>query len=190
MRAALERIDRDNSFDALSMRKLTREVGVVPTAFYRHFPDMDALGLALVDESFRTMRELLKAARAAPLPDEQLIRRSVEIFVTHVRAQRQHFQFIARERFGGVRVIRDAIHTEIRLIISELATDLGRFPVLQNWTTEDLQMIASLIVGAMVNNVEELLAADRRGREDEDIIRRAEKQLRLVILATPHWRSH
>jgi AcrR family transcriptional regulator len=38
------------SFVSISLREVTREAGVVPTAFYRHFKDMDELGLALVDE--------------------------------------------------------------------------------------------------------------------------------------------
>ena len=47
---------RTTSFSSLSLREVTREAGVVPTAFYRHFANMEELGLALVDESFRTLR--------------------------------------------------------------------------------------------------------------------------------------
>lgn len=186
--AALELIDRDRSFDALSLREITREVGVVPTTFYRHFSDMESLGLELVDESFRTLRELLKTARAITAPGQGVIRRSVETFVTYVRANRRHFQFLARERFGGVAAIREEIRTEIRLLQSELATDLGRFPVLRDWATEDLQMIAGLMINSMVGIVEQVLAARRRGEEDAELIRTAEKQLRLVLLAVPHWK--
>ncbi|WP_351079748.1 TetR family transcriptional regulator, partial [Shewanella sp. CAL98-MNA-CIBAN-0140] len=38
------------SFSSISLRQVTREVGVVPTAFYRHFDDMESLGQALVVE--------------------------------------------------------------------------------------------------------------------------------------------
>lgn len=185
--AALELMDRDHSFDGLSLREITREVGVVPTTFYRHFSDMDSLGLELVDESFRTLRELLKAARSIAAPGQGVIRRSVETFVTYVRAHRRHFQFLARERFGGVAAIREEIHIQIRLLQSELATDLGRFPPLQAWRTEDLQMIAGLMINSMVGIVEQVLAARRRGENDAELIRIAEKQLRLVLLAVPHW---
>ena len=190
--AALELIDRDNSFDGLSLREITREVGVVPTTFYRHFTDMESLGLELVDDSFRTLRDLLKVARQAQSPDDQYedaVRRSVETFVTYVRANRRHFQFLARERFGGVAALREEIRTEIRLLQSELATDLGRFPMLNQWTTEDLQMIAGLMISAMTGIVEQVLAARRRGEEDGELKRTAEKQLRLILLAVPHWKS-
>lgn len=187
--AALELIDRDNSFDGLSLREITREVGVVPTTFYRHYSDMDSLGLELVEESFSTLRELLKVARQSQGPYEDAIHRSVEAFVTYVRAHRRHFQFLARERFGGVAVLRDEIRTEIRLLQSELATDLGRFPLLNQWSTEDLQMIAGLMISAMTGIVEQVLTARRRGEEDAELKATAEKQLRLILLGVPQWRS-
>lgn len=185
----MELIDRDNSFDGLSLREITREVGVVPTTFYRHFSDMESLGLELVDDSFRTLRELLKVARQAPVETKDRVRRSVETFVTYVRANRRHFQFLARERFGGVAALRDAIRTELRLLQSELATDLGRFPALSKWTTEDLNMIAGLMISSMVGIVEQVLATRRRDQDDKLLIQTAEKQLRLILLGVPAWRS-
>jgi AcrR family transcriptional regulator len=177
------------SFDSLSLREVTREVGIVPTAFYRHFSTMEELGLVLVDESFRTMRRLVRAVREEPLPQDQLIRRSVEAFTAYVRAHRSYFQFIARERFGGVDAIRGAIRHEIRLFVSELATDLARLPPLEAWSTQDLQMLASLIVGAMTSVVEQLVDLPSRSPDAEaDIIRVAEKQLRLIVLGVPHFR--
>jgi AcrR family transcriptional regulator len=177
------------SFDSLSLREVTREVGIVPTAFYRHFSNMEELGLVLVDESFRTMRRLVRAAREEPLPQDQLIRRSVEAFTAYVRAHRTYFQFIARERFGGVDAIRAAIRNEIRLFVSELATDLARSPLLETWSTQDLQMLASLIVGAMTSVVEQLVDVPSRSAEMEaDIIRVAKNQLRLITLGIPLWR--
>ena len=188
LQAALALLE-DNGFSGLSLREVSREAGVVPTAFYRHFASMEELGLALVDESFRTLRQMLRAARSETNPDH-VIRSSVEILVRHVHEHRLHFRFIARERFGGVGALRQAIRSEIRLFSSELATDLTRFPYLNTWSTEDLQMIAGLIVDAMVSTAEEILDVPIDSAEVEDeIVRTAEKQLRLVALATPHWRS-
>ncbi len=180
---------KDKSFSSLSLREVSREAGVVPTAFYRHFTSMEELGLALVDESFRTLREMIRSARSEANP-EHVIRGSVEILVHHVHEHRLHFRFIARERFGGVSALRQAIRGEIRLFSSELATDLARFPYLNEWSTEDLQMMAGLIVNAMVSTAEGILDVPIDNPEVEDeIVRTVEKQLRLVALAAPHWRS-
>src|SRR5947209_18147269 len=73
--AALVQIEGGESFDALSLRRVTRAAGVVPAAFYRHFASMDELGLALVEESFRTLRMMLREAREGLAP-EHIIRRS------------------------------------------------------------------------------------------------------------------
>lgn len=190
MTSALALLQGDKSLDALSLRELTREVGIVPTAFYRHYKDMNELGLALVDESFRTLRQLLRATRSTELPEEKIVRNSVKILVKQVRSDRTHFQFITRERYGGVASVRHAIRQEIRLLQSELATDLARFPGLTQWTTQDLQMLAALLVNAMVAIVQEVLEYNQPTRaQEKEMMDTAERQLRLIMLGASQWRS-
>ncbi len=118
----------ERSFSALSLREVTREAGIVPAAFYRHFESMEALGLVLIDESFRSLRDMLRSARAGKLDPKRVIESSVDILIDGVNERREHWRFIGRERNSGVSVLRYAIRTEIRLITSELAIDLARFP--------------------------------------------------------------
>ena len=61
-------------------------------------------------------------------------------------------------------VLRYAIRTEIRLITSELAIDLARFPGLRSWSSEDLNILASLFVNAMISIAELIEDASRSGR--------------------------
>jgi AcrR family transcriptional regulator len=190
----LKLMDAGESFESLSLRSVARAAGVVPAAFYRHFASMDELGLALVDESFRTLRAMLREARAARLPPKHVIARSVEVLIEQVLANRQHFVLIARARTSGNGVLRHAVGNEIRLLTSELATDLARFPVLRDWTTDDLSMLAGLLVNTMILHVTEILDLPTNGGEPPaealaEIARVAEKQLRLPLLAVPHWRS-
>ena len=192
--AALEQMDAGVSFDALSLRSVARAAGVVPAAFYRHFASMDELGLALVDESFHTLRSLLREARESGLPPKHVIRRSVEVIVEQVLAHRQHFALIARARTDGHTVLRHAVNNEIRLVTSELATDLARFDAMREWTTEDLHMLAGLLVNTMMLNVAVILDLPTNGGKPpsdalNEIVRVAEKQLRLPLLAVPNWRS-
>lgn len=187
--AALRMVEGDRSFSGLSLREVTREAGVVPTAFYRHYATMEELGLDLVAESFETLRRMIRSVRSAGLPTDRIIPSSVELLVKHVHAHRQHFGFIARERYGGYASLREAIRREIRLFAAELSTDLARFPLLDRWATEDLQMLASLMVNAMVSIAEDILDAPQRPDAEADIIRRAEKQLVFMTLGIPAWRS-
>lgn len=187
-------MDAGASFDTLSLRSVARAAGVAPAAFYRHFQSMDELGLALVDESLRMLRAGLREARANGLPPRHVIRRSIELLVEQVLSHRRQFAFIAYARTTANTVLRRAVSSEIRLLTGELATDLARFPVLRDWTTEDLQMLAGLLVNTMILNVEAILDLPADGGEPprealEELIRVAEKQLRLPLLAVPHWRS-
>jgi len=188
--AALLRMEAGESFDSLSLRSIARAAGVVPTAFYRHFANLDELGLALVDESFRTLRGMLRQAREGGAPPEQVIRASVQTISDYAREHRQHFAFLARARSTGNSLLRHAIRAEIRLLTSELATDLMRFPALSTWTTEDLQMVAGLLVNSMISTVEAILDApadDLVAQREIAVV--AEKQLRLIVLGIPAWRS-
>lgn len=185
--AALTLLDQ-RSFSALSLREVTRGAGIVPAAFYRHFESMEALGLVLIDESFRSLREMLRAARAGRLDTNRVIESTVEILTASVTEQREHWRFIARERSSGVTVLRYAIRTEIRLITSELATDLARFPELRDWSTEDLNILASLFVNSMIIIAEALEDAMDAAAVDE-ITRTAIKQLRMIVIGVAGWRS-
>jgi AcrR family transcriptional regulator len=187
--AALRLLEH-KSFGSLGLREVAREAGVVPTAFYRHFDSMEELGLALIDDSFRALRRMIRDARAQDLAFEHVIHDSVEILVRHVHAHRLHFRFVARERSSGMPILRRAIRAEIRLFSSELATDLARFPFLDRWSTEDLGVLATLIVNTMVSTAEEIVEAPPGDPEAErEVVRRAEKQLLLIALGVPQWRS-
>ncbi len=187
--SALELLE-EQSFSSLSLRQVTGAAGVVPTAFYRHFDDMEELGLALIDESFPTLRAMIRAARADPRTNDHVIRSSVKLLVGYVHEHDTHFRFIARERFGGVAALRQAIRVEIRLFASDLATDLARLPYLERWSTEDLQLLAGLMVNAMVSTAEAILDAPPKNPTAEaEVIATARRQLRMITLGIPQWRS-
>ena len=185
--AALKLLD-ERSFSALSLREVTREAGIVPAAFYRHFESMEALGLVLIDESFRALRDMLRGARAGKLDPNRVIESSVDILIAGVNERREHWRFIGRERSSGVTVLRYAIRTEIRLITSELAIDLARFPGLNTWSSEDLNILASLFVNSMILIAEAIEDAQDAAALAE-IKRTAVKQLRMIAVGVTGWRS-
>ena len=188
--AALDRV-AEEGLAALSLRQLTKTVGIVPTAFYRHFSSVDELGLALVDRSFASLRQLIREVRRGNPGLHGVIQSSVAVLVEHVHSDRTYFRFIARERFGGVPVVRQAIRHELELFERELATDLARMPNLETWTAEDLRVMANLIVNAMVSTAEDILdAPPERPEVEREIVLTAEKQLRLIVVGAANWRSH
>ncbi|QXW05730.1 TetR family transcriptional regulator [Rhodococcus globerulus] len=176
----------DRSFAGISLREVAREAGIVPTAFYRHFASMEDLGVVLVEESMRMLRQMLRDARRDPSPKNAGT--SLDILVRQVHSHEREFRFLCRERYGGISEIRRAINTEMRLFVSELTVDLSRMAGLENWRNDDLEIAADLIVGVMFTAVVALLDAGSPGYPSEDaVIARAEKQLRLIILGMATW---
>ncbi len=180
----------ERGFAALSLRELAREVGITPAAFYRHFANLDELGLVLVEESFGALGAMLREARSERTPPEHLIEASVELVVRHVRSNRLHFRFVSRELAGGHHLIRQAIRKELQLFRSELAVDLARLPYVRDWRTDDLYVLADLIVQTMVSTVSELLEVEPDDTAGEQAVAAAaRKKLVLIVLGVPHFRS-
>src|SRR3954465_14782267 len=180
----------DRSLASISLREVAREAGIVPTAFYRHYATMDALGVDLVDESMRPLRQMIRDARRGRSAHGDIIADTVAVLAKQVREHPDQFRFLSRERYGGGAAVRRAIATELRLFTSDLTIDLARLTTGYDWSTEDLEMAASLMVAAMLTTVMDLLETDERHPEDAKVLLdQAEKQLRLIVLGMGAWRS-
>src|SRR6185295_12255977 len=53
-RAAL-RLGAAHGFASLGLREVAREAAIAPTSFYRHFEDMEALGLSLIRDKLEPL---------------------------------------------------------------------------------------------------------------------------------------
>ena len=61
--AALQLVEEGRSPDALGLREVARAAGMAAPSIYNHFADMDALGLALMDECLVRLRSTARQAR-------------------------------------------------------------------------------------------------------------------------------
>ncbi|EGD41320.1 TetR family transcriptional regulator [Nocardioides sp. WG-D5] len=178
----------DSSLTALSLRQVAKQVGIVPTAFYRHFDSIESLGLALVEESFDSLRDLFRDVRRNARADKDVVDGSIDALVDHVHRRRDHFGFIARERVAGPRSVREAIRREIELCERELATDLALMTGTDTWTAKDLHVLSSLFVTVLVATAEQILSTTRPEQE-EQIIATVRTQLRMLLIGVYQWRS-
>ncbi len=183
--AALK-LSEETGLAGLSLRAVAKEVGIVPTAFYRHFASIEELGLALVDASFASLRQMMREARRSWVSIDAVIEQSVETLARNVRERRAYFLFMFRERMSGITSVREAIRHELELFERELATDLARLPGPDGWSTEDLRVFANLIVGLMVNTTEAILTAPRAETE-RAAVTTAEKQIRFLVIGAASW---
>lgn len=118
--AAFRQLGCERSFSGLSLREVAREAGIAPTSFYRHFRDMEELGLTLVDEGGLTLRQLMRQARQRIAGGGSVIRTSVQTFMEFVESNPNVFRLLLRERSGTSVAFRQAVAREIQHFIAEL----------------------------------------------------------------------
>ncbi|NDV92583.1 HTH-type transcriptional repressor FabR [Alteromonas sp. 345S023] len=175
--AAFSLLDENRSLSAISLREVAREAGIAPTSFYRHFKDMDELGLTLVDEAGLALRQLMRQARRRIASGGSVIHTSVETFMEFITANKNVFRLLLREHTGTSTAYRLAVLREIQHFIEEL-TDY----IIEQQNVE--YRIAVVQADAMVRLVfsagAEALEADAELRAE--IGDRVKMQLRFVQL--------
>src|SRR5690554_178058 len=190
MSAALELVGKGRHFASLGIREVTRQAGVVPTSFYRHFRSMDDLGLQLVDELGLVLRRMMREARANVLQADKLIEESVGIFVAHAQARRNFFLFMAQGLAGESRAVQEGIRSEMRYFSSELANDLRRLRLADHLSDSDLDLTCDLVVRTVAFSLSDLLGIpEGDDYQISQVHKRTTRFLQLVFVGAAHWNS-
>ncbi len=118
--AAISQLSAEQSFATLSLREVARQAGIAPTSFYRHFSDMESLGLTLIDECGLALRQIMRKARKRFKKGGSVIRTSVKIFMEFTETNPNIFRLLFHERSGTTHALRTAVEREIQFFIVEL----------------------------------------------------------------------
>jgi AcrR family transcriptional regulator len=143
--AAFNQLSAEHGFSNLSLREVAREAGIAPTSFYRHFKDMNELGLTLVDEGGLMLRQLMRKARQRIRKGGSVIRISTETFMEFVEQSPNVFRLLLQERSGNSAAFRKAVNREIRHFVEELTDYLVQNTELDK-TLATIQCEAMLII--------------------------------------------
>ncbi|MFD9339727.1 TetR family transcriptional regulator [Streptomyces sp. NPDC060028] len=184
--AALSLLEEQN-LGSLGLREVTRAAGVATTAFYRHFPDVEELGIALVDEALENLQEGISSIFDSSGIAAQRIDQAVDLMAGLVRAYPAHLRFIVRERHGGVRRVREAVAGRLDGFARGMAENLAADPLGAGWSPADLLMLARLYVDHMVMTASAYLAAALEGNAWADVTDTARRQLRLIHAGRLNW---
>ena len=177
--AAFNQLTAEKSFSNLSLREVSREAGIAPTSFYRHFRDMNELGLTMVDEAGLTLRQLMRQARKRIANGVIVI--SVETFFEFINNSPNVFRLLLRESSGTSHSFRTAAAREIKHFIDELAEYIAHK---NNYS----QYIAYVQAEGMVTIVftAGANALDMSKTEREQLKERLILQLRMLAKGTKH----
>lgn len=173
--AALNQLSPQVPFSSLSLREVAREANIAPTSFYRHFQNMDELGLTLVDEAGLTLRQLLRQARQRLAKGGSVIRISVEIFMDFISQNSSVFRLLLQERSGTSKEFRMAIAREIEHFKAELADYLRTDRHLPEWVAEIQADAMVRVVFSAGADALDLSTAERQIMAEQTIV-----QLRMI----------
>jgi AcrR family transcriptional regulator len=172
-------LSKDKGFPALSLREVTREAGIAPATFYRHFVDMNDLGLALVDQVSLILRQIMRQARHRIKVKGSVISTSVNTFMEFVENYPNLVRLLNTDVASGPKQFRESIARETRRFVEEVIDDLDtpgqqeRQPLLH--ITEVAEMMVLLMFSQGVMALE--MTADQR----QDLIEKLNLELRIVL---------
>lgn len=180
MDAALSQLSADRGFASLSLREVAREAGIAPTSFYRHFHELEELGLALVDEAGVTLRQLMRQARKRIAKNGSAVNTSVETFMEYLQDNENLFRLLLREKTGVSQQFRTAIRAEIDHFITELAEDLKRLGDVKSRPISNARLVAEAMVTIVFNQGADAL--DCSAKEKQELKENLRVQLRMLLL--------
>lgn len=126
--AARALMDGGRGLDSLGLREVSRQAGLAATSLYNHFPDMDALGLALIDASCFRLRSYMEEGRRSMIEigPARAVEELVGRFIRYLRENGNDFRLLVQQRLGSHDRYRLRIQHELQLLTSELAEDVSQ----------------------------------------------------------------
>ncbi|MFO5514479.1 HTH-type transcriptional repressor FabR, partial [Klebsiella pneumoniae] len=161
---------------------VAREAGIAPTSFYRHFRDVDELGLTMVDESGLMLRQLMRQARQRIAKGGSVIRTSVSTFMEFIGNNPNAFRLLLRERSGTSAAFRAAVAREIQHFIAELADYLeleNHMP--RAFTEAQAEAMVTIVFSAGAEALD--VGPEQRRQLEERLV----LQLRMISKGAYYW---
>ena len=180
-----------HAFSSISLRQISREVGVVPTAFYRHFQDLNELGTCLVNEelgvALKNLREHLGLGHTRTRDGQ--IAASVRFFLESVSEYSLYWHFIVSERYGGNLAVQSALDEQISLFAKIMTDDLALQPAFGHLNQEVRLLIADMCVNMYFSWVYKWLRFDSTDEAGKQAyLARCTKQAQVLFYGVSNWR--
>ncbi|MCJ8168146.1 TetR family transcriptional regulator [Atopomonas sediminilitoris] len=197
--AALRLCQDGRALSSLGLRELAREAGLNPNTFYRHFNDLDELGLCLLDEIAGQLRGPLSELRyaaaarseldATPRPQllgldmgrgRQVVHETVNLFFDFVDRHPHAFMVGVRELHGPSPVLRDALQRMMDDFADDIRRDCRKLELLPEGLAEhQLEQLALLITHTLFRQ-----ALDYLMQPEQHTLIRALTEEHVLMLAT------
>jgi AcrR family transcriptional regulator len=183
MAAALRLSSSSRSLCSIGLRELAREAGLNPNTFYRHFRDVDDLGMTLIEDIATQLRQPLRdlrreaAARAVRVGTEdvpllfgidmqrgrRVTHETVQLFFDFVDQHPTVFLIGVRELHGSSPLLRQALVKVMGEFAEDMALDILEFKLLpSNLEDAQVRQISQLVSHGLFGQVLDYLAQPER----------------------------
>ncbi|MGB3597757.1 TetR/AcrR family transcriptional regulator [Pseudomonas neustonica] len=164
MDAAIRLAASSRCISSLGLRELAREAALNPNTFYRHFRNMDDLGLQLLREGNDRLRGPLRALRRqaaqqsiadnttdstqeAALRGRRVAQQTVKLYFDYVLEHRDSVVIAGRELHGPSELLRAELREQMNGFAEDMAADI-----------QELGLAPSSISAARINQIAALLS--------------------------------
>jgi len=155
------KLSAETGYASLSLRSVAREAGIAPTSFYRHFREIDEMGVEIVAQAKTVLSDWLTQARkkmtfpvnkktGSPAGLEKAIegitRPFVETFMTTAGKNQQLIHLFFQEKTGSSEELRDAIADALEQLTRDLTETLDHLSKTAQRPLGDVPLIAKAML--------------------------------------------
>lgn len=177
---------------SLGLRELAREAGLNPNTFYRHFRDMEDLGLQLLRESKAELRAALRTLRRQAASEvangsgepgvsmgRAACRKTLRLYFDYVHEHRDRVLISIRELHGPSAMLREELRRQMDDFANDMAEDireLGLIP--ERVSAAQVRRVAGMVNRNMLFQSLDYLGEPARRSE---ILALAEEQVMMLF---------
>lgn len=177
---------------SLGLRELAREAGLNPNTFYRHFRDMEDLGLQLLRQSKTELRAALRALRRQAAAEVEqgigepgvskgraVCRQTLRLYFDYVHAHRDRVLIALRELHGPSALLREELQRQMDEFADDMAEDIRELRLIpERVSSAQVRRVAGMVNRNMLYQSLDYLGEPARRSE---ILALAEEQVLMLF---------
>lgn len=145
IQAAMSLIGPTRSMATLSLREVARTAGIAPNSFYRHFRDVDELGIALIALAGSSLRHVFSEARQRISAGSSVVQTSLKVFYEQLNAKERYLELLLCEGRVGSLAYQAEVDRQLQFFEHELTSDLIRLEALNANKLHEPTIVAKAI---------------------------------------------
>jgi len=196
--AALE-LCSEEGYASLSLRSVARKAKIAPTSFYRHFRDIDELGVAMVDKGAIVLNEWL-GRLIDKMSFTNIEKDSLKIltqfienftvsfaksFIDYMTNNEYLLRLFFQERTGSSEALRYSISNAEKQLTEKLSNHLHKIDQELNIGFEDISLISETILRIASSDGLEMII--KQDIQNNDIVNHLIQKLSIFLLGASSY---